>query len=200
LEPATTVGIAVAAFAATNIDDLFLIVLFLTDPRVTWRHVALGQFAGIGTLVLLSVAAALLARQAPPGYVALLGLAPLGLGIRRLLTSTADDDPELDIPEERAGWGTVLAISAITLANGGDNLGVYIPLFAHSTLAALALILSVFALLILVWVGIGWWLTQQAPGAERVRQVGKHLLPWVLIGLGLLILWEARLLGTAERP
>lgn len=43
LEIAITAGLAVALFVTTNIDDLFIVLAFLVDPRLRFRHVAAGQ-------------------------------------------------------------------------------------------------------------------------------------------------------------
>ena len=45
-----TLLIGVAAFAATNLDDLFLLVVFFAIGWGRARDVVLGQYAGIGAL------------------------------------------------------------------------------------------------------------------------------------------------------
>jgi cadmium resistance protein CadD (predicted permease) len=59
---------------------------FFSDARLAPHAVVIGQFVGIGTLVLVSIIAARLALAVPEGWVALLGLAPLVLGVSKLLT------------------------------------------------------------------------------------------------------------------
>jgi len=41
-------------------------------------------------------------------------------------------------------------VIAVTIANGGDNIGIYVPLFASSDAASLGVILVVFYLLLAV--------------------------------------------------
>jgi cadmium resistance protein CadD (predicted permease) len=41
-------GIAVVLFVSTNIDDVFVLLGFFSDPKVKFRHVVLGQYLGIG--------------------------------------------------------------------------------------------------------------------------------------------------------
>jgi cadmium resistance protein CadD (predicted permease) len=47
----------VAAFAATNVDDIFILMLFFSQVGGEFRnrHVVLGQYLGFATLVALSV-------------------------------------------------------------------------------------------------------------------------------------------------
>src|SRR5687768_14137157 len=77
-------GVAVVVFAATNVDDVFLLAAFFADRHLRARSVVLGQFLGIGALVAASAAAAWAALAVPAGYPALLGAVPLALGLRGL--------------------------------------------------------------------------------------------------------------------
>jgi cadmium resistance protein CadD (predicted permease) len=46
----TPIGLAIVAFASTNIDDVFVLVTFLADKHFGVRDVVIGQYAGVGTL------------------------------------------------------------------------------------------------------------------------------------------------------
>ena len=93
-----TVAVGIVLFASTNIDDIFLTMAFFADPRLDRRAVVAGKFLGIGVIVAVSTAAAACAMAVPPEWVALLGLAPLGLGLHRLWSAwraqpgAADED------------------------------------------------------------------------------------------------------------
>src|SRR5262245_53672972 len=71
-------------FAATNIDDIFVLLGFFSDPKFREHEIVLGQYAGIGVLVLVSIIAALVALVIPRWAVGLLGLAPIAIGIMKL--------------------------------------------------------------------------------------------------------------------
>ncbi|KPF66807.1 hypothetical protein IP84_15005 [beta proteobacterium AAP99] len=198
----TTLGLAVVVFASTNIDDILLLAAFFSDKALAARNVVLGQFAGIGMLVAASAAAALLAVVVPAGWIALLGLLPLALGLRALLARwRSTDDEDDDAPDnprlERARRGgsaaQVVAVAAVTVANGGDNLGIYIPLFATQP-EHLAFFVVVFAAMTALWCALGYLLVNNRYAGERVQRVAQAALPWVLIGLGLYILSGARVL------
>ena len=82
-----TLTIGAALFASTNIDDVFLLMAFFSDPRLDRRAVVAGQYAGIGALVAASVLAAACAVAVAGHWIALLGLAPLAIGLHRLWSS-----------------------------------------------------------------------------------------------------------------
>ena len=81
----SAVGVAVTVFLLTNIDDLLLLAAFFADPRWRPRAIVAGQLLGIGALVAMSTLAALSALVIPSAWIALVGLAPLALGVRLLL-------------------------------------------------------------------------------------------------------------------
>ena len=48
------VAIGVATFAATNIDDIFVLLIFFSSLSFPVRHTILGQYRGIGLLIAIS--------------------------------------------------------------------------------------------------------------------------------------------------
>ena len=87
----------------------------------------------------------------------------------------------------RATLGTS-GIFLLTVANGADNIGVYIPAFSRSTLSQLGVTFLLFALLCLIW----WLLAERFaayPLLRRKLQQYQHILvPLVLIAIGLSVL------------
>ena len=85
----------------------------------------------------------------------------------------------------------MLAVAAVTIANGGDNLGIYTPLFATRTGPEVALLIAVFAILTGVWCLLAHGLVNHPALGAPIRRYGRRVLPFVLMGLGVLILYEA---------
>src|SRR5262249_11110447 len=81
---ATYLVLGVVLFAATNVDDIFVLLGFFAHPQFRPGRVVAGQYIGIGTLVSVSVAASAISLVIPPPYVGLLGLAPIAIGIKKL--------------------------------------------------------------------------------------------------------------------
>lgn len=197
LETLTT---GVGAFAATNLDDLFLLVAFYAASPGRVRQIVAGQYLGIAALFAASAACALLALVVPPAWIALLGLAPLALGIKQLVARGGRESEESEESEARALLARsgaaplgVLSVASVTVANGGDNLGVYIPLFS-SQLRGVPVFALVFAVMTALWCGAAARLVGDARVGPWLRRTGPRVLPFVLIGLGLAILWRARAL------
>ena len=198
----TTLSFLVAAaaiFASTNIDDLLLLSALFADPHLGARSIVIGQFLGIGLLFGASAVAALATLAVPEGWTALLGLGPLGLGLRGLLRlrgrPAAPDD---GLPARRGGapWGAqVPAVAGLVVASGGDNLGAYIPLFARAP-AAIPAYAAIFAALTALWCMLGYAVANNRVLGGHVRRYGRVALPFILIALGLHILSDARAVAT----
>ncbi|AUX32927.1 MULTISPECIES: cadmium resistance transporter [Sorangium] len=195
-------GVSVVVFISTNIDDILLLSAFFADSRFTPRQVVAGQFLGMAALVLASVACALLAVRVPDGWIGLLGLAPLALGLRGLWALRrgpgAGDDGDGKPPGGAARF-KALAVASVTLANGGDNLGAYIPLFS-STPGHVPLHAAVFAVMTGAFCALGHLLVHHPVLGSRIRRHGRAALPFVLIGLGLWILSDALALARPAGP
>ncbi|MGH8663471.1 MAG: cadmium resistance transporter [Burkholderiales bacterium] len=194
---ASLIVIAALVYASTDIDDLLLLAVFFADPRMRAGAIVAGRLLGTAALALVSGAAGMLALAVPADWIALLGLVPLVLGLR-LLPALVRKNSEEDGTEEGisgslkdkpdSGFAAqALAVAGVTLANGGDNLGVYIPLFA-STPSAIAIYVAVFVVMTLVWCALGYLVVNNPLIGSRTRRYGHVLLPPVLIALGLIIL------------
>ena len=177
------VTLGAVAFAVTDIDDLVLLVLWFSQPGRRVASIVIGQYLGIGALVVVSAVAALLSLVMPLPWLAWTGLLPIGLGIRLLLTG------ETDQAEGAAAAATSpMAVAGITIANGGDNLGVYVPLFASQPDAAGTYVL-IFAVGTAVWCGLGYALVSHPIAANTLQRWGDRILPWALIAIGIHILF-----------
>ena len=168
-----------AAFGATNLDDLFLLVAWFAAGRTSTRDIVLGQYLGLGALFAASVAASLLALAVPAAHLDWLGLVPILLAARMLAKEGTEEIPEAP---------SVLAVAAVTVANGADNLGVYIALFATSTATEIAAYGAVFALMTALWCAGARWLVRHPGAGGPLRRHGPKAVPLVLIGIGLWIL------------
>lgn len=187
------------AFMATNVDDIVLLTLLFS--RLPHRSRALplmvGQVLGFSLLVLVSLLGVLGRQALPQGGLALLGLLPIALGLRRWQqagASGADTLPGADGGNASHGLtgagplAELLGMAGLTVANGSDNIGVYLPLFAQADRSAVTVTLFTFAAALALWMALAWGLTRNPALAPLLRRYGSALVPAVLIGLGLLIL------------
>jgi cadmium resistance protein CadD (predicted permease) len=197
------IGLALVVFASTNIDDILLLTAFFSDPKLRVKAIVIGQFLGIGLLVLVSVITAVLALSIPPAWLALLGILPIALGCYKLYELYKNKQVESEEAENKLkdniiasehqaakNFGSqALSVASVTLANGGDNLGIYIPIFtAHSN--ALTVFVIVFAIMTAVWCLLGYVIVNNRVLGSTIRRYGHKILPFVLILLGLDILFD----------
>jgi cadmium resistance protein CadD (predicted permease) len=80
----TVLAASATTFAATNIDDIFLLTLFFAR-KISAPRIVGGQYLGFIAILLLSCLGALLTLSIPPRWIRLLGFLPLALGIKQLL-------------------------------------------------------------------------------------------------------------------
>ena len=182
--------LATGAFVSTNIDDLFLLVGFFSDRSFSRVHIFAGQILGMAIIVAISLAAASVALAISPQRVGLLGVAPIVIGIGKLLR----------LAKEEEGQPTavgILQVAAVTVVNGGDNIAAYTPIFATQGSREMTATLTIFAVLTLVWCFVALWLVRRTALGKPLRRHGHVLLPFILIGLGGLILYRSGALSFA---
>jgi cadmium resistance protein CadD (predicted permease) len=192
-ETLAVVAAAAGAFAGTNVDDLLVVAVLFTAGRATGRprpwQVWAGQSAGIALLVAVSVLAALGLTVVPERWVGLLGLIPIALGVRGLAEAARSDDRAAGtVPTIATG---VVAICAVTLANGADNVAVYTPMFRTMDASDGVLTVAVFAVLVAVLCAAGSWLGAHRHAVAVVRRWGHWLVPVVFVAVGGAVLAES---------
>ncbi|MEU4475789.1 cadmium resistance transporter [Micromonospora sp. NPDC023888] len=186
----TTAGAAVV-FAATDIDDIVILTLFFVAARTTgrprpWQIVA-GQYLGIGALALASTVVAAGLLVVPDPWTGLLGLLPIALGVRALRGSDDDETPTVVTG--------LLGVAGVTIANGADNVAVYVPVFRALGAADSAIFLLVFVLLIALWCAAAAWLGGHPRVVALVERAGHWLVPAIFVGVGVVILVSSGVLG-----
>lgn len=200
-----TMVTGVSAFATTNIDDLVILTLFFNrvDRVLRRRHIVTGQYLGFLVIVLLSLPGFLGGLLIPKIWLGWLGLLPIAIGLHQLVQSQSDEItiqatslPHADASHWRSRLTSVLSpqtyqVAAVTFANGGDNIAIYVPLFAHSTLPELLIILGTFLIMITVWCAIALSLAKHPLLSQTLTRHGHRFVPFVLIGLGLFIFFDS---------
>ena len=84
---------SVTTFAATNLDDLFLLTVFFAR-RVPTRRVVVGQYLGFAAIVLMSMTAAwALGLAVPRTWIRFLGILPLAIGVKELVRCIRRSQP-----------------------------------------------------------------------------------------------------------
>ncbi|MEC4571142.1 cadmium resistance transporter [Streptomyces virginiae] len=197
-----TIGQAIGLFAVTNVDDIVILALFFAQGaghRGSTRKIVIGQYLGFAAILAVAVAAAFGAGFLPQGAVPYLGLLPLILGLKAARQAWrqrgAEDDGEQDAAGAGQGGPASLAVAAVTFANGGDNIGVYVPVLATAGAGGMVVYAVVFLALVGVWCIAGRFFATRPVIAGALARWGHVLLPVVLIAVGLMILVEGGAFG-----
>lgn len=196
----TTLVQAFAAFAITNIDDIVVLAVIFGEAgarRAAALRVVLGQYLGFVAILAVSVSGARLGtRFLPPSVLPYLGILPIALGLRAAWHSwnqhrraaCADESPT----PPKLG---VADVAAITFANGTDNIGVYIPIFASSTSATVGGYIVVFLAGVALWCAAGRAIASYSLVADALSRWGDIVLPVALVSIGLIILLSGGAFG-----
>ncbi|MGG5754022.1 cadmium resistance transporter [Zafaria sp. Z1313] len=181
---------AIGLFLATNIDDIIVLSLFFArgaGQRGTTARILVGQYLGfagiLGAAVLVSLGAG---AFLPPEVIPYFGLVPLGLGLWAAWQAwhgDGDDDAKVE-GKNVAVW----TVAGVTFANGGDNIGVYVPVFLSVGPGAVVAYCIVFLVLVGALVGLAKFVATRRPIAEVLERWEHILFPIVLISLGIFIL------------
>ena len=159
------IAIRVGAFVVTSIDDIFVFMTFFSSSSSSSmnfpnRQVVLGQYMGIGLLIVISALGSLIQLVLPSYGIGLLGIVPIAIGSKRLVQMIKKEDkvsPSLHEVQARNNrrnklYLLFLAVAAITFSNGGDNIGVYTPMFAqYSSVGQITTLIVVFIVMTAVW-------------------------------------------------
>jgi len=224
-----TISVAVSAFIATNLDDLFILMVFFAHPDYDSSSVIMGQYLGIIGIILICIPVYLLKSFIPPFWLGLMGLIPLYLGLEQLCnlrenkinsdSSISDNNifneskknsnttneksdknkqnkqtpnttneksdknkqTEKNTKYKKLAW---LSVASITITNGADNIGVYIPLFTNLSQVELLLTILIFLIMTGIWCLGGRFIIGNRRLGGRIKQYGHIILPFVLIILG----------------
>ena len=188
---------AVGLFLVTNIDDIIVLSLFFArgaGQRGTTTKIVVGQYLGFGGILLASVAVTFGAGLfLPDDAIPYFGLIPLLLGAFAAWQVWRNGDDDDDTVANKPV--SALTVAAVTFANGGDNIGVYVPVFLAVGTAALVAFCVVFLTLVVVLVLAAKFVATRKPIAEVLERWEHILFPLVLIVLGFVILIEGGAFG-----
>jgi cadmium resistance transport/sequestration family protein len=200
------VFVAITSFVATNIDDIIILVVLFSQLNTQFRlqHIITGQYLGFTLLIIASLPGLFGGLILPPPWIGLLGLVPVVIGFKQLLSQEEEQiqlvsDVSTQSQNQKFFQSFIsnfvslqtYKVAAIRLANGGDNIGIYVPLFASGNLLHFSIILSTFYFLVGVWCIIAYLLTRHPDLTELTARYGRKVVPLVLICLGIYILIDS---------
>jgi cadmium resistance protein CadD (predicted permease) len=182
-------GIGIAAFIASNIDDTFILILLFATPSLLARNVIIGQYLGIVLLVIISSTAALIALAIPEFAIGLMGIIPIIMGTKRLLELR--EKPKGREQNAKKSYLSSLAVTAITVSNGGDDIAVFTPLFAkYNGVFEFTVLVTLLMIMTGIWCLVTYYFLKHTFMASRVNSLSKFVSPFALIVIGAYIILD----------
>ena len=180
---AAIVVVASLAFVGTMCDNFFAFAAqLLVTVRERYRRVSWAQALGVATLLIIAAAVGSALAAVPTRWIGLFAIAPWALAAhawRHRGEATHD--------QFRRG---ALTTFTLTLALGGDNLAVWIPLLRASGRVDAIVVIVIFALWEVLFVLAAQALVQHPRVVTWGTTHAKSIVPWIYLGLGVLILVE----------
>jgi cadmium resistance protein CadD (predicted permease) len=172
------------AFVGTMFDNFFAFAaqLIVTD-HAKYRRVAWAQGIAVAVLIALAGGIGALLAPVPLRWVGLLCVAPFGFAIYAWR--------HREQPREQYKRGSITTF-AMTLALGGDNIAVWIPLLRANGVTRAIVTVVVFACWDVIFLFSAQRLAQHPKVVTWGRAHAPTALPIVYVLLGVLILLECR--------
>ncbi|MHB8807535.1 MAG: CadD family cadmium resistance transporter [Anaerolineaceae bacterium] len=188
-----TIFTAIATYVATSIDYLIILVIFFSREKGKnqIKSVVLGQYLGTGALVIFSLLIAFGFSFIPRSWIiGLLGLIPIALGLKVLFKDDEEEEENEVMESAHKFRSLVLSLTALTIASGGDNIGIYVPLFSSITSSEIKVTVVVYFILVAVLCYISNRIANIKYVGETIEKYERIIVPIVFIGLGIMILIE----------
>lgn len=196
-----TILSAIAVYISTSIDYLFILMIIFSQSytRKGLFQIYGGQYIGTGILVVVSLFAAYVLNFIPQDWlIGLLGLIPIFLGVRIALLGESEEEEGKVVEklEQRGSTRLLWIVTLLTIASGGDNLGIYIPYFTSLSFSEILVILIVFFISTFLLCQISYKLVKISFVSETIEKYERIIVPVVFIGLGLYIMLENGTINT----
>ncbi len=191
---ARTIFTALAAYIATAVDYFIIMLIFFSVEKTKKRTAGfvIGHYLGMFLLYAISLGAAYGVGFIPEKWIiGLLGFVPIALGLKVLFQKKTEDKSETEILNRtQKGSGLIVSVILLTLATGGDDLGVFIPLFASYSVTEIIITLCSFVIFIGLLCLTSHRLAKFRVVGEKIEKYERIIVPIVFISIGILVLWE----------
>jgi len=188
---AAVVAAAVVAFVGTNMDDFVVLLLLVlgTARDETSRHqIVIGQYIGFCVLLVAGLGGAALFGLIGTQWIGLLGILPIALGLNGFRRAARHSTEE---PNGTRFSGGVLRIAVVTVANGGDNISVYIPLFRELSAGSKVIASGAMLVMLGLWCAAALTVGHHARLIPGIVRIGRWLTPSVYVVIGIVVILRA---------
>ena len=183
----TIIVLVAGSYAATNIDNLTILVSWMLAGKIPFAGIARGYTLAAVAVLAISIILGLSSNVIPIEFIGYLGVIPIGLGIYTLVGQIRGRSPQVDAD---TGSGAVLGIAAILIANSADSIIIFSPMLADSQATIDLYIASAFVVVAAAWFWMAKVASQRAAKFDAVTRVAGWIAPLFMIYVGIYILMD----------
>jgi len=188
LDVVIVIGVSAGAFVATNLDNLVLLVALYSRYSDRRHEVMFGYLCGMLIVAIVTYGIGRLAGTAPVGYLGLLGIIPVLIGLAAIFRLFRNKGVVHD-PAVPGARSTAVAATMLTqLSNSTDTILTYSVLYSDSNDLGDHLVLASFGGMAVMF-ALTASLALRHPWLSRPIQLfGRYITPLILIAIGTFVL------------
>ncbi len=184
------IGVAAGAFVGTNLDNLLLLIAMYARYERHPGTVTAGYFA---SMILIGLSALVIGKVGdfiPLGWLDMLGVVPLMMGVLALwkLFRKADPGQVDNNLTDGSRMAIMLTMVSTQISDGTDTIITFTALLADSSDKADYLILPTYLAMIGVFSALAYYSLKHTKLGQFLGRYGQYVTPVILILVGFYIL------------
>jgi cadmium resistance protein CadD (predicted permease) len=181
----TIIALVAGSYAATNVDNLTILVSWMLAGKISFARIASGYAMATIAVLVVSIILGLSSNVIPVELIGYLGVFPIGLGIYSLIGQIRDRSRRTDT---NTGNGAALGVAATLTANSADSIIIFSPMLADSNATIDLYIASAFVVVAAAWFWMAKIASQRAARLDAVTNAAGWIAPLIMIYVGVYIL------------
>lgn len=186
MDELTIIALVAGSYAATNIDNLTILISWMLAGKTPFAGIARGYAMATIAVLVGSVTLGLSSNVIPVELIGYLGVFPIGLGIYSLIGQIRGGSRQA--ADATAGHGAALGVAITLTVNSADSILVFSPMLADSMAIIDLYVVSAFVVVAAAWFWMAKVASQQAAKLDAVTKVAGWIAPFIMIYVGIYIL------------
>jgi len=179
------IALVAGAYAATNMDNLTILVSWMLAGKTSFAGIASGYAMATIAVLVSSTILGLSSNVIPVELIGYLGVFPIGLGIYSLIGQIRGGSRQADA---NTGNAAALGVAATLTGNSADSIIIFSPMLADSKGIVDLYIVSAFVVVAAAWFWMAKVASQRVAKLDAVTNVAGWIAPLIMIYVGIYIL------------
>ena len=181
----TIIALVAGSYAATNMDNLTILVSWMLAGKISFAGIASGYAMATIAVLVSSTILGLSSNVIPVELIGYLGVFPIGLGIYSLIGQIRGGSRQADA---NTGNAAALGVAATLTGNSADSIIIFSPMLADSKGVVDLYIVSAFVVVAAAWFWMAKVASQRVAKLDAVTNVAGWIAPLIMIYVGIYIL------------